>query len=521
MIEIGIARRYRRHLPAIAAATIIGFALIAAIVLTRGASSPTRFQLLAGRTHPLVVHLPIGFLLLSLFLEAASRVRRFSRVRHSVPLALVLSAVSAIGAAAAGSLLASGGGYEGPTVLWHQRLGIGVAVACVAATALWYAASTRRAAAIRRLYELSLFAAAGLLMTAGHLGGTLTHGSEYLTEYMPAPVRTAMQVLPGEAPPRAAFNRIDEAEIYGHLVKPVLQARCVSCHGPERQKGGLRLDSAEAILKGGESGPGAVPGKASESEIVRRIWLPEGHEDAMPPRGRKPLSVAEAELIRWWIDEGASFEETVAQVNPPPSVQAIVEQLAGPPEERIAPVLRTRIAAADTGAVRRARALGVSLRPIANGSAFLEAHCTGRVEPCGSRQLQALLPLARQMAVLHLGGSAIRDEDLATIGRLPNLTSLHLERTAVTDAGLAHLSRLQHLEYLNLYGTRVSDAGLPHLAGLKNLRSLHLWQTAATPAGAERLRGRLARVRVSLGLGRAATDSLEAARRDSTAAPET
>ncbi len=505
------SKSFRRHLPALTAALVVVGAVLLATVLTRGTNNPSRLQLFFGRLHPLVVHLPIGFLLLALFLEGASRIRRFVRVRHSVPLALVVSAGSAIMAVAFGTLLAAGGGYDGSTVLWHKRLGIGVAVACVAATALWYGASTRRGVALRRAYELSLFVAVALLMAAGHLGGTLTHGPEFLAEYMPEGARSAMRVLPGEAPRSTSFNRVDEAVLYADLIKPVLAARCVACHGMETRKGGLRLDTPEGIVKGGESGPAVNPGKPEESEIVRRIRLPEGHEDAMPPRGRKPLGVAEAELIRWWIARGASFKESVGQVNPPPSVAAILEQLAGPPEDRIAPVLRTRISPADTGVLRSARAVGLSLRPIANGSAFLVARCTGGDKGCGPEQVRALLPLASQITDLDLSGSAVGDAEMSTIAQLPNLTRLHLERTAVSDAGLAQIGSLRHLEYLNLYGTRVTDEGLPKLAGLTSLRGLHLWQTAATLAGAERLRSQLGRATVNVGSNRASPDSLGAA----------
>src|SRR5690606_24314075 len=109
----------------------------------------------------------------------------------------------------------------------------------------------------------------------------------------------------------------------------------VTCHGPDKQKGDLRLDSPDAISAGGTSGPVLLPGRPGESPMVTRTWLPPGHEEIMPPRGRQPLAPAEAELIRWWIEQGASFEDVVGGTPPPPGVLAILEQIAGPPEERI------------------------------------------------------------------------------------------------------------------------------------------------------------------------------------------
>ena len=93
-------------------------------------------------------------------------------------------------------------------------------------------------------------------------------------------------------------------------VFPVLQRACFECHGPEKQKGDLRLDSREAALKGGTDGAVIVAGKPQESDLVRRISLPRGHKDAMPKRGEL-LKPAEIENIRSWIAAGAVWPESV------------------------------------------------------------------------------------------------------------------------------------------------------------------------------------------------------------------
>ena len=486
----------------------VGLALWTARGVTE---SPSEGQLFLGRLHPLIVHLPIGFVLLAAALEGLSRTRRFVRVRHAIPLALALSALSAIGAVLAGILLAESGGYAGTLVGWHERLGIGVAAGTMLALALHHLHTVRRSRRLRLAYTASLAVTVVLLFAAGHLGGTLTRGPDYLTEYMPAPLVAFAGLLPqGEPPAPPEFTYPDEALSYQHLVAPVLEARCVTCHGPEKQKGDLRLDSPDGIAAGGTSGPVLVAGRPGESPMVQRVWLPTGHEDIMPPRGRPPLPAAEAELLRWWIEEGASFEDAVGR-DPPPGVLAMLEQIAGPPEERIPPVLRTSVPPADSVAAAAARATGLSLRPIAAGSSFLRVSCAAAVDPCGTDQLRALMPLAEQVAELDLSGATIDDADLVTISGLRHLTRLALDRTAVTDAGLAHLGQLEHLEYLNLYGTGVTDAGLEALEPLASLRSLYVWQTAVTSAGANTLSERLPRVTVTLGVSATTMDSLRSA----------
>src|SRR6516162_2079107 len=83
----------------------------------------------------------------------------------------------------------------------------------------------------------------------------------------------AAGAAPGQAP----------AVDFARDVYPVLRKTCFECHGPHKQKGGLRLDSPAAALRGGRRGPVIVPGQAAKSELYRRVALPRGDKDAMPP----------------------------------------------------------------------------------------------------------------------------------------------------------------------------------------------------------------------------------------------
>lgn len=87
-------------------------------------------------------------------------------------------------------------------------------------------------------------------------------------------------------------------------VLPILEARCVECHGEEKQKEELRLDSLVAVLRGSEHGPIVVSGKPEESSLYKRISLPPDHDDIMPPKG-DPLTETEVTLIQNWIKLGA------------------------------------------------------------------------------------------------------------------------------------------------------------------------------------------------------------------------
>ena len=87
-------------------------------------------------------------------------------------------------------------------------------------------------------------------------------------------------------------------------VKPILQERCWACHGPLKQEGGLRLDTAALLLRGGDSGPATITTDATKSLIIEAVT---GAKDdwRMPPEG-EPLTPTQIALLRQWVDNGAS-----------------------------------------------------------------------------------------------------------------------------------------------------------------------------------------------------------------------
>ena len=91
-------------------------------------------------------------------------------------------------------------------------------------------------------------------------------------------------------------------------IQPILKEACYSCHGPDKQKGKLRLDSRELALLGGGSGPAIVPGNGKDSYLVRRIQG-EGDEDRMPIK-HDPLTAEQTALVKAWIDQGATWPDS-------------------------------------------------------------------------------------------------------------------------------------------------------------------------------------------------------------------
>jgi len=450
-----------------------------------------------GRFHPLLVHFPIAFLLLAGALELLALRRRTGPPWLAARFPLhVVAALAAGVAATAGYLLGTSGGYGGATYDLHLRLGIAVASgALITALAAW---RRQRTGTGGRVVGASLVVTLATLTVAGHLGATLTHGEGYLTDFAPAPIRTLIASVAG-APAAAAFTGpVERAPVYPSLVRPVLQRHCVSCHATGTARGGLVLDTPDGILKGGDHGPVVAPGRGLASELVKRVWLPADHPDVMPPRGQRPLPAADAALLRWWIDGGASFDQPLAELDVPPDILPVVERRLGPLSRGGPTIPQVALEAPDPARLAAVRNGGVDVRPIADGSPFLDARVSGHDGSADGR-VASLAPLAPHVLWLTLSDTTTTDAAFPAIAKMTNVTRLDVSRTATTDRGLAALAPLVQLETLNLYGTRVTDAGLAPLATLPRLRRIYLWETGVTSAGVERLRAAKPKLEIVLG----------------------
>ncbi|MBI2432364.1 MAG: c-type cytochrome [Candidatus Hydrogenedentes bacterium] len=302
-------------------------------------------------------------------------------------------------------------------------------------------------------------------------------------EPAPAPAPAPVEPAPAPAVPAAApAGGVD----FARDIVPILAARCFECHGPEKQKGELRLDSKETFLKGGENGPIVVAGKAGESTMCKLISLPAGDADIMPAKG-DPLSKEQITMIAQWITEGANFGAwtvfAVETKEPANLLEKLAQDVQPAPAEKLAKLQ-------EQGAV--AMQLGQT-------SPLVRVDFQLAGEQVKDEALPQLAEIADQLTWLNLANTAITDAGLASLAPLKKLTSLHLEKTKITDAGLQQLCTLENLQYLNLYGTAVTDAGLEPLKGLKNLRRLYVWQTQVTAQGADGLKQAIPGLDVNLG----------------------
>lgn len=419
------------------------------------------WQQFLGRFHPLAVHLPIGFLVLLPLLEIAGVFR--PALREAAGFVLGLACAACLGALTLGYLLAYGSGDAGAGVARHMWGGIGLTIGvlvCALARPGWLSGETPR------VYPLMLGVVLLALVWTAHEGGSLTHGSTYLTEYMPAPLKRWMMIGTVEADTPGAGS------FYAKHIDPIFESNCVSCHGESKIRGGLRLDSYEWLMKGGKDGAVIIAGKPGQSLLLERVTLPASHKQFMPAEGRPPLRPEEIAWIRAWVQQDASpSATTLAGIS-------ISERPQDPPLQPVGDysAMMAEIRQMEDG--QGAKLVPVSSKP----SDGLILNTVDIAASFGDAQLAQFEKFAPYIVEAELGRTAVTDASFDTLSKFTHLRALHLEGTAVTGAGLRKLAPLTQLTYLNLSGTKVTSAAAAPLAAMKNLHHVYLFNTPAQPA---------------------------------------
>lgn len=437
-----------------------------------------------GRFHPLAVHFPIALVLLVPILQLVGRNPQSSYLRASCGFLVELAILTATAAAILGWCLGRSGGFSGPLVTQHMWGGVLLTLTC------WLCWVLRgRLRQSETAFGISLVIAVLLVAWTGYRGGQLSLGSDHLTEHMPAGLRHVL----GVSDRRMASLNSDPNTFYGARLQPLFAARCVNCHGPDRHKADLRLDTYQGLMHGGKDGPVVEAGNARASDLLRRVTLPADHDDFMP-KGKKPLSPDQVRLLELWIGAGAS--ETIARDAikdaPVDSTGSTAVAEITFPETDPAAVLRMRSAIAPE-VTRLQKRFPNILDYESRSSADLRLNASILGTKFGDNELAEFRAIAEHIAVADFSRTSITDHSAGAIVGMKRLRVLRLTNTAVTDATLLRLSALDQLESLNLFGTQVTSAALPAISRLPKLAHLYAGQTSISQGSAvpEKLAGKL------------------------------
>jgi len=443
-----------------------------------------------GRFHSLVVHLPIGFLLLGSIFFLLSKKEAWCFLKKALPLTFLLATLGAILAASMGWFLAKEGAYSEATLFWHRSLGIATALL----SGLLHLHFSGRFWQQGRLTNWGILTGVLLLSITGHLGGQLTHGPAYLLDYAPPIVK---QVLGG----KQADNQLltfpmnpDSVFLYEHLIQPIFDKKCIDCHNPIQARGGLNLTSSEGLLVGGDNGNVLEAKPQQGSQLLHRVTLESNDPKYMPTKGI-PLNYAEIRLLEYWVNHGHSFEQTITDEAIPLAIRQLIKSNYGLSNKRKSYVEVNQVPAADPQLIEALVADGFTITKLSQTSNFLEVIYRDSMD-CGL--LQKLTPIKEQITWLNLSRAGIKSDCLEQVQGFLNLTRLQLSQNPIDNDGLFFLKDLLHLESLNLYNTSINEKGLSHLESLDQLQHLYLGQTKIDSSAREMVTRRFPSVTIVL-----------------------
>lgn len=276
-----------------------------------------------GRLHPAAVHFPIALLLLAAILELFTLKNFNSKLRPSIQILIITGLISAIFAALLGFFL-SKDETGGTNLNIHQWVAYATLFLGAVSWFLLDNIITKQQLSLIKPYRsILIFTSVGIIVT-GHYGASLAHGDDYLTSTLPwspdyEQKKDLSFNLKSFKKDSNGLNKtvgLDKIPVLDKKqqvelnvqVRAIFAHNCIKCHGEEKVKGELRLDSKAMILKGGENGPVIVPGNPEKSELFKRINLSANHEDVMPQKGKK-LSADDIEIIKFWIEQGAKWPD--------------------------------------------------------------------------------------------------------------------------------------------------------------------------------------------------------------------
>ena len=422
-----------------------------------------------GSLHPLIVHLPIGIVLLTIAIDVFMRNKNNS-VQRVITMGWFFSFFSGLLAALFGWFLGDNGYYFESQIDIHKWSGIAFVSICFIIWLLRYI-NFRFTKSFNRSVNLTSII---LLTITGHFGGEMTHGQNYLFENLPYTQKKISVTTLSET--KRSNN--DSLFVYEDLIHPVLEEKCIACHNQNLASGGLNMSSIETMIKGGNSGAGIQNGNPFKSLIYKRVSFPHDHPKFMPPTG-VPLSYDQIATLEWWIDNGAEKQMPVTLTRNDPKTLRLMELQYGL-DLREKTFLETLTLSSpsqeDLKSIEGEEYIWRFLNP---EQSFLDLKFTKK--KIAINDLLKVQSIKNNITWLNLADCMLNDNHLSFISNFPNLTRLRIQRNPlVTNKGIEALQKLEHLTELNLYGTRVSNNTLITLGQMKSLKKLFVWNTGIT-----------------------------------------
>ncbi|HQQ96282.1 MAG TPA: FN3 associated domain-containing protein [Cyclobacteriaceae bacterium] len=417
-----------------------------------------------GRLHPAVLHLPIGILVFAIFVLLLRSELKKRAFRNIMMMVLLFASLTASITALLGFFLSHQSDYGADWLQQHRLSGILLSILCY--LLLIGFERTQRT-------DTFFYATGGLaivtVLFAGHTGGYLTHGQNFIF----API----------SDPR--LHTVSNGSVYQVAILPLLERKCISCHNESKSKGKLIMTDLDKFRHGGKKGKEWVEGAPDKSRMVRYLHLPMKDEDHMPPEGKPQLTSSEIRLIELWIQRGPDFSTKVDDLNDGDSLKILSKMIGG--QVSVAPViLYNDIRGASATTVAELNTPFCSVFPLYRDSPALQADFFIQ-QSYRPEQLSRLKAVADQLVVLNMNQMPVSDQDLETIGNFHRLEKLNLSFSKITGSGFKGWNGFGHLRSVALTGTAVTAENIKPLLAMPALEEVFMANTSINEAQRKQL----------------------------------
>ncbi len=428
---------------------------------------------LIGHFHPLLVHLPIGILLIGLLLQWLSGKPNYTGIQPAVKAIFLVGTITALFSCITGYMLSISDDYDQSLINWHMWFAIGVLLL----SAILYTKEANPNVQVNKtVLSLSLLVT---IMITGHLGGSLTHGSDYISK----PFARLFSADSNAVTTIKPLPNVQEAIAYNDVIRPILQTKCYSCHNANKKKGGLRMDDILLLMKGGKNGKVIDLTLTDSSELLQRLLLPVDNEDHMPPKEKPQPTESQIALIHWWISSRADFTKKVKELPQTDVIKPLLLALQQPLiNNEVKPVIPAKpVKKADEKVLAELQKVGITILPVAQSSNYLSVTISDK-KIILKKDIELFDKMKDQLIWLKIEDAVIDDEAAKLIGRLSNLMRLNLSGCKLTSKGWKEFQLLKNLEYLNVVSSNAEATNIAAFQQNKHLQSIYLFGSNVKPS---------------------------------------
>lgn len=420
-----------------------------------------------GRMHPLLLHFPLVLVIVYAVMAIV-----FPRDKIIGSALLLIAAFTAAITCIMGLFLSKEEGYDAEALWWHKWGGVSISLFAL----FWYWLQ-HKVRAKKAVTIVTCVVAMFLIVVTGHLGASITHGENFLL----GPVKNTNVVA------------LEDAEVYTHMVRPILEQKCMGCHSSKKAKGELVMETEELLLKGGKNGKLWDTTENDLGLMLQRIHLPLDQKKHMPPKNKLQLTEEDIAVLAQWIQKGSDFKLKVADLSHSDTLYQIAYK-----NFTSTNTIAYDFPEADASVVSKLNTVNRVITPEATGSPALTVSFFNS-NLFSSTQLNELKEIKKQVVSLNLAQMPLKDGDIKTVSEFENLRQLNLSFTGISGNSLAELKKLKHLRSLGLSGTNITASQLEQLQSFANLTTLYIWNTPVAATDIEKLQQKFKAIRFETG----------------------